>query len=164
MADGKLTNPSPTCDEAENIFYQYPKPMTESDINNGLIVPFVAETLGGKGASAAVLILVFMVCPPVSSASIRILTLPIQAVTSTTSSQLIAVSSISAFDLYKTYINPRATDKQVVTASHIAVVGFGLFMAAFSTALFYGGVSLGWTIYMIGVIVCPAMYVTSISG
>lgn len=113
--------------------------MTSADINNGLVVPFVAQTLGGKGAAGAALALVFM------------------AVTSTTSSQLIAVSSISAFDVYKTWISPKASDAAVVRVSHFAVVGFGIFMAAFSTAIFYGGASLGWTIYMLGVIVCPAM-------
>ncbi|KAL8287607.1 hypothetical protein RQP46_003465 [Phenoliferia psychrophenolica] len=120
-------------------FPTYPNPMTASDINNGLVVPFVAQTLGGKGAAGAALALVFM------------------AVTSTTSSQLIAVSSISAFDIYKTWVNPRASDSAVVRVSHFAVVGFGIFMATFSTAIFYGGASLGWTIYMLGTIVCPAM-------
>lgn len=52
----------------------------------------------------------------------------------------------SAFDVYKTWLRPKATDAEVIRVSHYAVMGFGIFMSAFSTALYYGGVSLGWTI------------------
>ncbi|KAL8822704.1 MAG: hypothetical protein Q9191_006560 [Dirinaria sp. TL-2023a] len=83
------------------------------------------------------------------------------AVTSTLSAQVIAVSSIISFDIYRTYINKRATDGDVIRWSHYGVVLFGVFSAAFSTALHYGGVDLGWTLYMLGVLTCPGIFPTS---
>jgi hypothetical protein len=35
---------------------------------------------------------------------------------------MIAVSSILSYDIYKTYLNPKATDKQIVGVSHLTVV------------------------------------------
>jgi urea-proton symporter len=49
----------------------------------------------GKGGAALILIMLFM------------------AVTSTGSAEQIAVSSLVAYDVYATYINPKATGKQV---------------------------------------------------
>ena len=72
------------------------------------------------------------------------------AVTSTLSAQIIAVSSIISFDMYRTYINKKASDHDVIRWSHYGVVFFGVFAAAFSTLLHYEGVDLGWTLYMLG--------------
>ncbi len=95
--------------------------------------------MAGKGGAVAVVILIFM------------------AVTSTTSAQLIAVSSIVSSDVYHTYVRPKATDAQVIRVSRIACIAFAIFASGFSTMLYYIGISLTWTLYFLGLITCPAM-------
>ena len=50
-----------------------------------------------------------------------------QAVTSSGSAEQIAVSSLITYDLYGTYINPRASAKQLIAVSRTVVV-YGLVM------------------------------------
>ena len=106
--------------------------MSATEISNGLVLPYAAITIAGKGGAVAVLLITFM------------------AVTSTLSAQVIAVSSILSFDIYRRYFNRVALDRDVIRWSHIGVVFFGVFSAAFSTLLHYVGVDLGWTLYMLG--------------
>ena len=111
--------------------------MTTTEVNNGLVLPYAAITIAGKGGAAGVLLITFM------------------AVTSTLSAQVIAVSSILSFDIYRQYFNKQALDRDVIRWSHYGVVFFGVFSAAFSTLLHYVGVDLGWTLYMLGKIQNP---------
>jgi hypothetical protein len=55
--------------------------MTSAEISGGLVLPYFAITIAGKGGAAAILLITFM------------------AVTSTLSAQVIAVSSIISFDM-----------------------------------------------------------------
>lgn len=124
-------------------FPTYPNRMSAVEVSNGLVLPYAAIAIAGKGGAAGVLLITFM------------------AVRSTISAQVIAVSSIITFDIYKRYINRGASDRDVIRWSHIGVVIFGLFSAAFSTALYYGSVDLGWTLYMLGVLTCPGIFPTT---
>lgn len=54
------------------------------------------------------------------------------AITSASSAELIAVSLIFTYDIYQTYSNPGASGKKLICMSHAMVIGFRLFMAAFS--------------------------------
>lgn len=123
-------------------FPTYPRRMSTTEISNGLVLPYAAIAIAGKGGAVAVLLITFM------------------AVTSTISAQVISVSSIISFDIYRRYINRAATDRDAIRWSHIGVVFFGLFSASFSTALYYGKVDLGWTLYMLGVLTCPGIFPT----
>ncbi|KAL6876110.1 Sodium:solute symporter family domain-containing protein [Trichoderma longibrachiatum] len=123
-------------------FPTFPRRMTTDEVSNGLVMPYAAFAIAGKGGAVAVLLITFM------------------AVTSTISAQVISVSSIISFDIYRQYFNKAATDRDAIRWSHIGVVFFGLFSAAFSTALFYGNVNLGWTLYMLGVLTCPGIFPT----
>jgi hypothetical protein len=73
------------------------------------------------------------------------------------SSELIAVSSIFTYDIYQTYVKPDASGRRLIYMSHMMVVCFGFFMAAFSTGLWYGGISLGYIYLMMGVIISSAV-------
>lgn len=123
-------------------FPTFPNRMSSIEVSNGLVLPYAAVAIAGSGGAAAVLLIIFM------------------AVTSTISAQVIAVSSIITFDIYRQYFNKEASDSDVIRWSHIGVVIFGLFSAAFSTALYYGNVDLGWTLYMLGVLTCPGIFPT----
>jgi urea-proton symporter len=79
------------------------------------------------------------------------------AVTSAMSAELIAVSSLWTYDIYKCYWRPNATGKELIAASHSAVVGFAVIMAGFSTGLYYIGISLGYLYLLMGVIISSAV-------
>ncbi|KAJ4388327.1 urea active transporter [Neurospora sp. IMI 360204] len=120
-------------------FPTYPNRMPDADVSAGLVLPYAAVALLGKGGAAATLLIVFM------------------AVTSATSSQLVAVSSIVVYDLYRTYIKPEASGKRLIYMSHVAVCAYALFIASFSVGLWYAGISMGYLYVMMGVIISSAV-------
>lgn len=81
----------------------------------------------------------------------------IRAVTSAGSSELIAVSSLCTYDIYRTYINPNANGKQILKVSRIVVLGFGCFMGVLAVILNMAGVSLGWMYLAMGVLIGSAV-------
>jgi Na+/proline symporter len=120
-------------------FPTYPVRMADADVSAGLVLPYAAVSLLGKGGAVGTLLIVFM------------------AVTSATSSQLIAVSTICTYDLYRTYFNPTASGKRLIYTSHAVVCGYGLFIATFSVGLWYAGISMGYLYLMMGVIISAAV-------
>lgn len=102
------------------IFPTYPNPFSVADIDAGLVMPYTIKALLGTGGEIG------MVCaqprPAGEFANVTKVFLLFMAVTSTVSSSMIAVSSIISFDMYRTYVNPKATDHQIVHASHLGVV------------------------------------------
>lgn len=72
------------------------------------------------------------------------------AVTSTGAAEQIAVSSLISYDVYRTYFNPRATGKQIIFVSRIAIVGFGLFSGILGIILNKIGIGLGWLYLFMG--------------
>ncbi|KAG5355040.1 Urea active transporter [Yarrowia sp. B02] len=120
-------------------FPGYPARMSADDISAGLALPNAAVALLGKAGAGCALTMVFM------------------AVTSAFSSELIAVSSIFTYDIYKGYINPKATGKTLIMTSHAAVIAFGFAMAGFAVGLYYIGVSMGFLYLLMGVIISSAV-------
>ncbi|RDW73067.1 putative DUR3-urea permease [Coleophoma cylindrospora] len=125
--------------EGHPSFPTYPNRMDAADVSAGLVLPYAAVALLGGGGAVATLLIVFM------------------AVTSASSAELIAVSSIFTYDIYQTYFKPEASGKRLIYMSHAMVIGFGLFMAAFSVGLFYAGISMGYLYLMMGVIISSAV-------
>ncbi|KAI9744532.1 MAG: hypothetical protein M1818_002061 [Claussenomyces sp. TS43310] len=125
--------------ESNPVFPTYPNRMSLEDVNAGLVLPYAAQAILGSGGAVSALLIIFM------------------AVTSATSSELIAVSSIFTYDVYQTYFNPTASGRRLIYMSHCMVIGFGLVMAAFSTGLYYGGVSMGFLYLFMGVIISSAV-------
>ena len=80
------------------------------------------------------------------------------AVTSTSSAQMISVSSILSFDIYKKYINPQANNKQMIRVAHFGVVFFGLFAAGFTLMLHYVNVNMTWMGYFMSIVICPGVF------
>ncbi|KAL7187913.1 hypothetical protein ACSBR1_037873 [Camellia fascicularis] len=114
-------------------------PITASEASHGLVPPATAIALMGKGGSILLLTMLFM------------------AVTSAGSSELIAVSSLCTYDIYRTYINPDATGKQILRVSRGVVIGFGCFMGLLAVILNKAGVSLGWMYLATGVFIGSAV-------
>jgi hypothetical protein len=107
-------------------------PISSDEAGSGLVPPAVATHLFGKAGSVMMAIMLFM------------------AITSTGSAEGIAVSSLVAYDIYKAYINPRATGRQVLMVSKIVIVVFGLLMGILSVILERMGLNLGWVYMFMG--------------
>lgn len=122
------------------IFPTYPKHMTASDIGTGFPMVYTIQAILGPKGVIAFMLLLFM------------------AMTSTVSSSMIAVSSVFSFDIYRTYINPRAKDHQIVRISHLGVVLYGVFICGFTLALTYGGANILWWNYFAPTIICPGIF------
>ena len=105
----------------------------------GLVVPAAATALMGEVGAILVLTMLFM------------------AVTSAGSAELIAVSSIVTYDLYRTYKNPTATGKQLVKVSRATIVAFGLGMGALAVVLLSMGLSLGFVYLAMGILIGSAV-------
>jgi urea-proton symporter len=131
--------------ESNPVFPTYPARMADADVSAGLVLPYAAVAILGKGGAAATLLIVF------------------RAVTSATSSELIAVSSIFTYDLYRTYFKPDASGTRLIYMSHCIVVGYALFIATFSVGLFYAGISMGYLYLMMGVVIGSAVLPATLS-
>ena len=125
--------------ENNPVFPTYPLRMADADVTAGLVLPNAAVALLGKGGAAATLLLVFM------------------AVTSASSAELIAVSSICTYDIYQTYFNPKASGKRLIYIAHASCAIYALLLASFSTGLYYIGISIGYLYLMMGVIISSAV-------
>jgi len=79
------------------------------------------------------------------------------AVTSATSAELIAVSSILTYDVYKRYFNPTANEARVLAVSHASVALFALVMGLLGLIFFYIGISMGWLYTFMGVLLGSAV-------
>ena len=79
-------------------------PITITEAGNGLVPPAVGVHLMGEGGAFLIALQLFM------------------AVTSTANSEQLAVSSLFSYDVYKRYINPAATGKQIIWVSRAAIV------------------------------------------
>lgn len=116
-------------------FPTYPNPLTPAQVGGGFAAPATAIALMGKNGAALMLLLLFM------------------AVTSATSAELIAVSSLWTFDVYKLYINPTASSSKLVRQAHYGIVAYSMLLAAFCCALSASGVDITWILTVGGVIV-----------
>ncbi|TGO42354.1 hypothetical protein BHYA_0009g00330 [Botrytis hyacinthi] len=126
--------------EKTPIWFDYPNTLTITQVNSGMVMPYVLRSLLGKGATTGLLVLVFM------------------AITSTVSSSMIAVSSIISLDLFRTYINPAASDRKTLKVSHWGVVFHGCFMAGFAIMLEYAGATNNWSTYFRPIVACPGIF------
>ncbi len=125
--------------ESDPDFPTYPLRMSYADVSAGLVAPNAAVCLLGESGAVAILILVFL------------------AVTSAASAELIAVTSLITYDIYRGYINPNATGKELIRCSHISTVLFGIFMGVLASVLNNFGITLGYLYLLMGIIVAPAV-------
>lgn len=115
----------------------YPNALSIEEANSGLPVIYGMAAIFGKSGAAAGLVMLFM------------------SVTSATSAELIAFSSVTTYDIYRTYIKPEASGKQLVSVAHMSVIGFGIAMGILSTVFNYIGVTTGWLLSFLGIILTP---------
>ena len=95
-------------------FPTYPQIPSPEDISAGLAFALATSALLGKSGAAVLLITLFVSRLPCMPAGLTKLTWAQMAVISCASAELIAVSSILTFDVYKTYIKPCATPRDII--------------------------------------------------
>lgn len=116
-------------------FPTYPNPLNAAQVNGGFSAAAPAIALMGKNGAALILLLLFM------------------AITSATSAELIAVSSLWNFDVYKLYINKAATSSQLVFQAHTGIITYSLVLAAFCCGLNASGIDITWILTQGGCII-----------
>jgi SSS family transporter len=113
--------------------------LSPEEISMGLVAPTAAShVLGELGA-------------------ILILTILFTAVTSAGSAELVAVSSLITYDVYRTYLKPSATGRELMRISRYSIVGFGIGMGLLALALLQIGVSLQYVYLSMGVLTGSAV-------
>ena len=113
--------------------------LTPEQVQLGLTVPAAASVMMGPIGAIMVLVMLFM------------------AVTSAGSAELIAVSSLITYDVYRTYKNPGATGKQLLKVSRTVIVIFGLGMGVLAGILLGMGLSLGFVYLAMGILIGSAV-------
>ena len=113
--------------------------LTPAQAQMGLVVPAAATALMGEVGAIMVLTMLFM------------------AVTSAGSAELIAVSSLITYDIYRTYKNPNASGKQLVKVSRATIMGFGIGMGGLAVILLHMGLNLGFVYLAMGIIIGSAV-------
>jgi len=115
--------------------------LTAGDAGSGLVPPAAAIALIGNTGGILIMVQLTM------------------AILSTGSAECIAVSSLMSYDVYRTYINPEATGKQILMVSRVAICGWTLVMAIASIVLNEMDIGLGWVYNFmaiaLGSAVCP---------
>ncbi|MEO9363415.1 MAG: sodium:solute symporter family protein [Nitrososphaera sp.] len=113
--------------------------LTPAQVSLGLAAPSAAAALMGDVGAILILTMLFM------------------AVTSAGSAELVAVSSLVTYDVYRTYRNPSATGKQLLKVSKYTIIFFGIGMGGLATVLLQAGLSLGYVYLAMGVIIGSAV-------
>jgi SSS family transporter len=114
-------------------------PLTADQISMGLVAPTAAsQVLGDIGA-------------------ILLLTMLFTAVTSAGSAELVSVSSLVTYDVYRTYVRPSASGRELMRISRVAIVGFGMGMGVLALILLQVGASLQYVYLAMGVLIGSAV-------
>ncbi|KAF4595192.1 urea active transporter [Ophiocordyceps camponoti-floridani] len=121
--------------ESSPRFPTYPDRMTEAEVSAGLVLPYAAVALLGKGGAVMTLIIIFL------------------AVTSSFNAELVATSSIFTYDIYRTYVRPSASGKHLIRMSHVCMMVYTMVICLASVGLWYNGISLGYLYLLMGVII-----------
>src|SRR5918911_1343192 len=114
-------------------------PLSPEQIGMGLVAPTAAsQVLGDIGA-------------------ILILTMLFTAVTSAGSAELVSVSSLITYDVYRTYVKPSASGRNLMKISRLAILIFGMGMGILSLLLLQIGASLQYVYLAMGVLIGSAV-------
>lgn len=113
--------------------------LTEDQVGQGLVAPTAATVLMGDIGAILILTIVFT------------------AVTAAGASQLVSVSSLVTYDVYRTYLKPSATGRQLIRVSRYAILVFGMGMGLLALGLFQIGLSLQYVYLMMGILIGSAV-------
>jgi urea-proton symporter len=113
--------------------------LSPEQIESGLVAPTAASLILGD------------------SGAILLLSVLFTAVTAAGSAELVSVSSLVTYDVYRTYIKPWSTGRELMRVSRITIIGFGLGMGLLSSFLLQLGASLQYIYLAMGILIGPAV-------
>lgn len=116
----------------------YPKTIPTEEVNMGMPLLYGLYAIMGKSGAAAGILVLFMSC------------------TSSLSAELVSFSSVMTYDVYRAYIKPDASGKQLVRVSHFFVAVFALFVAGLTVMFNYIGITISWILTFIGIVLGAA--------
>ncbi|EMG50042.1 DUR3 Urea active transporter [Candida maltosa Xu316] len=130
---------------ALSVFPDFPE-LSRFDILEGLPAVATVTYLMGKSGAAMMLLMIFF------------------AVTTSYAGELIAVSTLISYDIYKRYFNPNASPKQVVKVAKISVFGWAL-LSSVLASIFYGAakISMGWLFSVLGCMTASGVFPITLS-
>lgn len=114
-------------------------PLSNSEIDQGLVAPAAAFHLMGRSGAVLLFIMVF------------------SAVTSSGAAEMIAVSSIVSYDIYRTYIDPGCSGQRIIFVSRIVILAYGLLMGLVGIAFHAVDVDLNLLYSSMAVFISPAL-------
>ena len=114
-------------------------PLTEDEVGLGLVAPTAAANLMGDIGAILILTIVFT------------------AVTAAGSSQLVSVSSLITYDVFRTYVKPSSSGRELIRVSRFAILVFGVGMGVLASLLFHSGFSLQYVYLMMGILIGSAV-------
>ncbi|TVY48041.1 putative urea active transporter [Lachnellula occidentalis] len=126
-------------------FPTYPNRMNSYEVASGLAMPYGALSVMGKGGAFAIL------------ASQNLSLMVFMAVTSAMSSETVATTALLTYNFYQSYINPKATGKQLLRFSNFVVPGFALVASSIAVGLNHAGFSVSFLITISGILVDSAI-------
>jgi SSS family transporter len=113
--------------------------LTPEQIGMGLVAPAAAsQLLGDMGA-------------------ILLLTMLFTAVTSAGSAELVAVSSLVTYDIYRTYAKPSSSGRELMRVSRLVILFFGIGMGILASMLLVIGASLQYVYMAMGILIGAAV-------
>lgn len=113
--------------------------LTPEQIENGLVAPTAASLILGDAGAILLLSVLFT------------------AVTTAGSAELVSVSSLVTYDVYRSYVKPWATGRELMRVSRLTIIGFGLGMGILSSFLMQLGASLQYVYLAMGILIGPAV-------
>jgi SSS family transporter len=113
--------------------------LTPEQIENGLVAPTAASLILGDAGAILLLSVLFT------------------AVTTAGSAELVSVSSLVTYDVYRSYVKPWATGRELMRISRLTIIGFGLGMGILSSFLMQLGASLQYIYLAMGILIGPAV-------
>ena len=113
--------------------------LTPEQIEMGLVAPTAAAKLLGDAGAILLITMVFT------------------AVTSAGSAELVSVSSLITYDVYRTYVKPSSTGRELLRISRITIISFGIGMGILATILLQIGASLQYVYLAMGILIGSAV-------
>lgn len=109
-------------------------------VDKGLVIADAMYRLMGYSGLVLLLVMLFM------------------AVTSSGASEQIAFSSIIAYDVYRTYINPNCSGQSIISLSRFVILIFGVLSGVFGIVLHHLNVDLNFLYLATGIFIGPAVF------
>ncbi|KAL0044933.1 hypothetical protein WJX82_002287 [Trebouxia sp. C0006] len=109
-------------------------PLTITEAGDGLVPPAAAVALLGKFGAILIVIIILM------------------AITSSGSAEMVSVSSLITYDIYKPYIHKAASSRELLLVSRVSVAFFGLVMACVSVIFYKANINLNFLYFLMAML------------